>query len=261
MENAAKALGIAGGVLIAIVILASLLYTFKRMSQIPEQQEYQKEVQELSKFNQQFEAYNKKLMYGVDVVSCLNKVIDNNKKSKEYADGAYDIDIEIEITSDISDRFEIYYLDTTSKLKKETQMTSGTKLSDYGLNQNVGSIFTNENYNEIISMVKESTTFFEIQSGNNGESWVVKSKLSHGKYTSKNDKGNKMLLALSSDTTNMERVEINTDKTSKNRWTKIIWKTAAYDFKSKRFKCSKVGYSSEGRVNEICFEEVGKNNT
>lgn len=129
MENAAKALGIAGGVLIAIVILASLLYTFKRMSQIPEQQEYQKEVQELSKFNQQFEAYNKKLMYGVDVVSCLNKVIDNNKKSKEYADGAYDIKISITINSPVYDRFEIYYI--TSKLKKETQMTSSTKLKDY----------------------------------------------------------------------------------------------------------------------------------
>lgn len=129
MENAAKALGIAGGVLIAIIILAGLLYTFKRMSQIPEQQEYQKEVQELSKFNQQFEAYNKKLMYGVDVVSCLNKVIDNNKKSKEYADGAYDIEISIKINSPVYDRFEIYYID--SNLKKETQMTASTKLGEY----------------------------------------------------------------------------------------------------------------------------------
>lgn len=129
MENAAKALGIAGGVLIAIIILAGLLYTFKRMSQIPEQQEYEKETQELSKFNQQFEVYNKKLMYGVDVVSCLNKVRDNNKKSQDYVDGAYDIEISIKINSPVYDRFEIYYI--TSKLKKETQMTSSTKLKDY----------------------------------------------------------------------------------------------------------------------------------
>lgn len=258
MENAAKALGIAGGVLIAIVILASLLYTFKRMSQIPEQQEYQKEVQELSKFNQQFEAYNKKLMYGVDVVSCLNKVIDNNKKSKEYADGAYDIDIEIEITSDIYDRFEIYYIN--SNLKKEAQMTSSTDLSNYGLGsgKTVGSIFTKkENYAGKVSMVKETTSFSDIQGSNSstGESWGVKSKLSKKIYKSEDDKDNEKLLDLSKDTTNMERVEINPDKTSKERWTKIIWKTAAYDFKSKRFKCSKVEYNSEGRVNKICFVE------
>ena len=255
MENAAKALGIAGGVLIAIVILASLIYTFKRVSMIPEQQEYKKEVEEVLKFNEQFQVYNKKLMYGVDVVSCLNKVIDNNKKSEDYADGAYNIDIEIEITSAVYDRFEIYYLDTTSKLKKETQMTSSTDLSDYGLDKNVGSIFKNENYDGKISKVKSNTKFSDIKTGNNGESWVFKSNLSNKNYTSRNEEDNKLLLDLSKDTTNMERVEINTDKTSEKRWTKIIWKTAAYDFKSKRFKCSKVEYSSEGRVNKICFVE------
>lgn len=126
----------------------------------------------------------------------------------------------------------------------------------------MGEIFKKANSNTDISNVQSSTSFSNIQNGNNGESWTLKSKLEAKLYTYLNDKDkNNLLLNLSNDTTNMERVEINTDKTSENRWTKIIWKTAAYDFKSKRFKCSKVGYSSEGRVNEICFEEVGKNNT
>lgn len=128
----------------------------------------------------------------------------------------------------------------------------------------MGEIFKNANFNLAISNVQSSTLFSNIQNGNNGESWTWKSKLEaklEG-YTYLNDKDkNNLLLNLSNDTTNMERVEINPDKTSEKRWTKIIWKTAAYDFKSKRFKCTKVGYSSEGRVNEICFEEVGKNNT
>ncbi len=118
-------------------------------------------------------------------------------------------------------------------------------------------IFKNANFNTTISNVQKSTSFSDIKTGKNGESWTCKSKLEGKEYTYLNDKDN-LLLNLSNDTTNMERVEINPDKISATRWTKIIWKTAAYDFKSKRFKCTKVGYSLEGRVNEICFEEVGK---
>lgn len=258
MENAAKALGIAGGVLIAIVILASLIYTFKRVSMIPEQQEYKNEVKEVLKFNEQFQVYNKKLMYGVDVVSCLNKVRDNNKKSQDYVDGAYDIEISIKINSPVYDRFEIYYIDTTSKLKKETQMTYSPDpkvWESIGLSgKTVKNIFKSSNFKSNISNVSGETLFSNIQD------LICKSNLNEGTYTYLNDNDDE-LLHLSNDTTNMERVEINPDKTSEKRWTKIIWKTAAYDFKSKRFKCTKVGYSSEGRVNEICFEEVGKNNT
>ncbi len=123
----------------------------------------------------------------------------------------------------------------------------------------MGEIFKNAKFDPNISKVNGGTSFLEIQKGNNGESWTYESKLTKNTYTYPNGKDeNNLLLNLSNDTTNMERVEINPDKTSEERWTKIIWKTAAYDFKSKRFKCTKVGYSSEGRVNEICFEEVGK---
>lgn len=35
---------------------------------------------ELITFNKGFEAYNKKVMYGIDIISVLNKAIDNNRK-------------------------------------------------------------------------------------------------------------------------------------------------------------------------------------
>ena len=41
--------------------------------------------EEILAFNQGFEAYNKKLMYGSDVVSVINKAIDNNKRYKVNA--------------------------------------------------------------------------------------------------------------------------------------------------------------------------------
>ena len=63
MENAAKALLIAGGVLI---------------SNITSRQEQITKENQLNAFNAEYEAFNKPLMYGVDVITLANKVNQNN---------------------------------------------------------------------------------------------------------------------------------------------------------------------------------------
>lgn len=78
MENASKALVMAGGILIAIMILATLAYAAGQWGLIPQTMEQNKEAQQLAKFNQEYESYNKDIMYGSDVVSVLNKAISNN---------------------------------------------------------------------------------------------------------------------------------------------------------------------------------------
>lgn len=78
MENASKALVMAGGILIAIMILATLAYAAGQWGLIPQSMEQSKEAQQLAKFNQEYESYNKDIMYGSDVVSVLNKAISNN---------------------------------------------------------------------------------------------------------------------------------------------------------------------------------------
>lgn len=80
MENASKALLIAGGVLIALIILAMLLAMFNSMSNIQKEQEEQTKIEQIAAFNSEFEAYNKKVMYGTDVITLINKVAENNKK-------------------------------------------------------------------------------------------------------------------------------------------------------------------------------------
>ena len=80
MENASKALLIAGGVLIALIILAMLLAMFNSMSNIQKEQEEQIKIEQIAAFNSEFEAYNKKVMYGTDVITLINKVAENNKK-------------------------------------------------------------------------------------------------------------------------------------------------------------------------------------
>jgi len=80
MENASKALLIAGGVLIALIILAMLLAMFDSMSNIQKEHEEQTKIEQIAAFNSEFEVYNKKVMYGTDVITLINKVAENNKK-------------------------------------------------------------------------------------------------------------------------------------------------------------------------------------
>lgn len=80
MENASKALLIAGGVLIALIILTMLIMMFNSMSNMQKEQEEQTKIEQIAAFNSEFEAYNKKVMYGTDVITLINKVAENNKK-------------------------------------------------------------------------------------------------------------------------------------------------------------------------------------
>ena len=83
MENASKALLIAGGILIAIIIISMFIMMYNKMTSIKKTQEEKIEMEQIAEFNAQFEAYNKKLMYGADVITLYNKVQEHNKKSNE----------------------------------------------------------------------------------------------------------------------------------------------------------------------------------
>lgn len=81
MENASKALLIAGGVLIALIILTSFIVMYGRIANLQEEQEEQIKLEQIAEFNAKYEAYNKRIMYGADVITLMNKVQDNNAKS------------------------------------------------------------------------------------------------------------------------------------------------------------------------------------
>lgn len=87
MENASKALLMAGGILIALLILVLLVYSFGTMSGFFNSEEKKEEAEQLKLFNDQYEAYNRKLLRGTDIVSVMNKVLSNNKK---YGPDGYD---------------------------------------------------------------------------------------------------------------------------------------------------------------------------
>ena len=73
MENVSKALEIAAGVLLAVMIMSLISYFFSRIGIWPQEQDKMESAEQLAKFNTEYTVYEKKAMYGVDVISCLNK--------------------------------------------------------------------------------------------------------------------------------------------------------------------------------------------
>lgn len=78
MENATKAILIAGGLLLAMITISIFYFAFGKAGELAGEASTDTQKQELLDFNKSFEAYNKKLMYGTDIITVLNKAIDNN---------------------------------------------------------------------------------------------------------------------------------------------------------------------------------------
>ncbi len=94
MENAAKAIIISGGIFFAIALLTFGVYTYTSLNRLANEQDAQTEQQQLVNFNKSYEAYNKSIMYGTDLISVINKANDNNTL---YDDDTYKITITFEI--------------------------------------------------------------------------------------------------------------------------------------------------------------------
>ena len=74
------------------------------------------ETKQIADFNESFDSYNKKLMYGTDVISVLNKAIDNNRT---YG-----------VTDDPSSE---YYVDIAFRLKRAITETNTLNTDIYAL--------------------------------------------------------------------------------------------------------------------------------
>ena len=87
MENASKALLIAGGVLIAILIVSVLVVTLNIVNSNQKTREKALATEQLVKFNQKYEAYNKKALRGTDIITLMKMAIENNNNMEATQEG------------------------------------------------------------------------------------------------------------------------------------------------------------------------------
>ncbi len=84
MENASKALLMAGGILIALLILGALIMMFTSLQDYQNTNDAQTKNSQIAQFNNQFEPYNKDNLTLMELKSVYNKIESNNTQHPEY---------------------------------------------------------------------------------------------------------------------------------------------------------------------------------
>lgn len=86
MENASKALLIAGGVLISVIVISLIVVLYTNISSFSNNKQQILEANELTKYNAEWESYNRDDLKGTDIITIINKVISINEKYRAQMD-------------------------------------------------------------------------------------------------------------------------------------------------------------------------------
>ena len=103
MENATRALTMAGGILIALMILGALLLMFNNLSSYQNKNDASEKDSQVAEFNNQFEPYNKQNLTLMELKSVWNKIQSNNSKNPEYKINTNIIKVYTNIDGDFTD--------------------------------------------------------------------------------------------------------------------------------------------------------------
>ena len=254
MENAAKGLMIAGSVLIAVIIIGMMFYFFNHLKEVPKEQEAQRQQEQTAKFNAEYESYDKQLMYGQDVVTLINKAIDNDRKyatnlytgTIEKEDNFYFIDVQVTVTTPVKAYATQYYeipegIDGTDKYVDYTiypQNDQSIQISGY-----VNGKGNLQSY-QLGTIFAKNQTFNVI--ADNGNSVTVNSKVEDF------FKGFETV-----------RIQLFSPTIAKpiDKFNYTIVDSGFTDFKRMFFKCTGIQYdTTTGRVKQLTFVEVSAPN-
>ena len=98
MENASKALIMAGGVLISLLVIGALLLMINQVSDYRSSETQLVSETQLAQFNEQYTRYARNDVLGVDMITLANKVADFNTKSGGVGELNYELPITLTIT-------------------------------------------------------------------------------------------------------------------------------------------------------------------
>lgn len=140
MENASKALLIASGILISLIIITMMIYGYKQVSNYYATKEDAKESEQLAAFNKQYIGYNRNNVRGSELLSLINKIIDYNAPK---INDVNDEKIEISIIIPNNDKAKLFFY------KYDEYYKVGSKEALIKLDEN--NKYTQNNINTLIS--------------------------------------------------------------------------------------------------------------
>ena len=222
MENASKALIMAGGIILAMMLLAMLIYVWTTIGDSAESQNRKILVQQIAEFNKSYLAYDKTKMYGIDVITVVNKAINHNKTIGAEVTDPYYINIIIKpnqtfetIVKKIDNSKPTITEETVDVITNEIKQKLGNPSNSYGAYLSKNVIYNLGTWQ------------------NNGQTFIM---------------NNNFLDFFSGDTV---------DKTAKDGQITYIMSSALTNFKTAIFKCENVEYNEEtGRVASMTFKQI-----
>lgn len=250
MENASKALIMAGSVLIALMILGALLLMFNNLNNYQNTESQNTREAQVVEFNNQYETYNRNNVRGSDLCSLLNRVADyNRRKSTEGTgkndEGQYLAYEPMTIEFDFSGKREQLKVGDKNNLimqEKYSQSNKENQFEEY-ISSKIGII--EENYGtDVIQKLATSVSKIYVD-----ENASYKTKM-NAVLAYNSIKGKK--LSIENDSINQSIKEINTSKNDVYTYYEYM------QFKRAYFNCESVEYSKKtGRITKMYFKFNG----
>lgn len=250
MENASKALIMAGSVLIALMILGALLLMFNNLNNYQNTESQNTREAQVVEFNNQYETYNRNNVRGSDLCSLLNRVADYNRRKSTEGTGKNDegqylayepMTIEFDFSGKraqlkVGDKNNLIMQEKYSQSNKENQF------EEY-ISSKIGII--EENYGtDVIQKLATSVSKIYVD-----ENASYKTKM-NAVLAYNSIKGKK--LSIENDSINQSIKEINTSKNDVYTYYEYM------QFKRAYFNCESVEYSKKtGRITKMYFKFNG----
>ena len=256
MENASKALLIAGGMLMVMLVIGLVLYVRQNYSDYYASQEEFKNIENVTQFNKQFTSYERNDVKGNELISLINKIIDyNDRMSDKATNNSQGTPIEMEIAMGDSNKIKDLSYDGNTKLfapnavykfstdNEYTKYDIKTKIID-PIKSVITNVGTEEELNKIAKDIKG---IFDIEPTDaekkKGVTITQKQQEAVKKYNSYIEDSTKYVS------------DYNTLLSNRD----LIYKYYEYvQFKKGIFKCTGVEYDTDSsRVKKIKFEFTG----
>ena len=105
MENASKALIMAGSILIALLTIGALMFMFDNISGVEKQKDQNAEIEAILEFNRQFEAFDTVGLRGTDILTIMNKMVNYNDSNDVQVEGYQPMKMKVEFDALVASSF------------------------------------------------------------------------------------------------------------------------------------------------------------
>ena len=258
MENATKALLMAAGVLLVMMIIAVLLFAWNTFSNYYTSQDELVEIDNLAKFNEQFTQYDRDNVMGYELISLANKVADYNFRYSK-SDGSKNNEgySPITLTINYKNKAKNFAYTTENKLftgkysESVTQSDVNNGISNI-LNEmaNIESLYGSA---DVASKIAKNINILYLEEAS--LNYYNKKKLTDNEL-----KALKELIVQNYNALvkNEHKVSKYEDIPNDIKSDKVYQYYEYYQFKRGKFNCSALNFDNiTGRVSQIVFEFTG----